>query len=301
MSKRNIFIYTICGVAVSLFAASLTLAAKPKVVNNVNPSKGHAVVKIPARAVEVTPGVFSLGTALHNGEIVEGYAVFKYKKGFGKPGTSCGNEICEPGENINKCPQDCGGGEDPEPDTSSCYTFFAKGAKWKTVEPYIVNPVNTRGLDEAFVLNNLGANVSKWESAAGADILGNGFAIGIELEVDTAAPDGNNEVYFGDIADTDAIAMAVVWGIFDGPPPGRKLVEWDMIFDEADYDWSASGEAGKMDFENIATHELGHAVGMGDLYTTECAEVTMYGYADNGETKKRTLEEGDINGAQKLY
>jgi hypothetical protein len=64
---------------------------------------------------------------------------------------------------------------------------------------------------------------------------------------------------------------------------------------------SDSGEAGKMDFENIATHELGHSVGLGDLYTDACSEQTMYGYADNGETKKRTLEAGDIKGVQELY
>jgi len=27
----------------------------------------------------------------------------------------------------------------------------------------------------------------------------------------------------------------------------------------------------------------------------------MYGYASNGETKKRTLEDGDITGVKKLY
>ncbi|MFC1613308.1 matrixin family metalloprotease [Patescibacteria group bacterium] len=302
MNKKNIFIYTICGLVVSLFAVSLALAAKPKIVNT---SKGHAVVKIPARAVEVSPGIFNLGTALHNGEVVEGYAVFKRKEGFGKIKAVCGNGVCERKENAVKCPADCGGGEDPpvppEPDTSSCYEFLAKGAKWKTVEPYIVNPANIRGLDEAFVADNLDADISKWELVAGVDILGEGSVTGAVLEADMVAPDYQNEVYFGDIEEPDVIAMAVVWGIFGGPPKFRKLVEWDMIFNEADYDWSASGEAGKMDFESIATHELGHAVGMGDLYTSECAEMTMYGYASNGETKKRTLEDGDINGAQELY
>ena len=74
-----------------------------------------------------------------------------------------------------------------------------------------------------------------------------------------------------------------------------------MIIDQTDFDWSASGEAGKMDFENIVTHELGHAVGLADLYTTSCSEQTMYGYAANGETKKRTLESGDITGVKQLY
>jgi len=106
---------------------------------------------------------------------------------------------------------------------------------------------------------------------------------------------------FADIEHEGAIAVAIVWGYFGGPPPFRELVEWDMVFDDVDFDWSAIGEAGKMDFENIATHELGHAVGLGDLYNTECSEATMYGYASYGETKKRTLEAGDIAGVSSLY
>ena len=72
------------------------------------------------------------------------------------------------------------------------------------------------------------------------------------------------------------------------------------MYDDADFDWGIA-EAGKMDFENIATHELGHAVGLGDLYTSECSEQTMYGYAGYGEIKKRDLEAGDIAGITKLY
>jgi predicted Zn-dependent protease len=56
-----------------------------------------------------------------------------------------------------------------------------------------------------------------------------------------------------------------------------------------------------MDLQNIATHELGHAVGMADIYTTSSQEVTMYGYSTEGETKKRSLETPDIIGLEKMY
>ena len=55
-----------------------------------------------------------------------------------------------------------------------------------------------------------------------------------------------------------------------------------------------------MDFDNIATHELGHSVGMADLYNT-CTDETMYGYSTAGEIKKRDLNIGDINGINSLY
>lgn len=297
MVKKIITIYTILSVAlISVAIASIALAAKPDFqAVNVVPSNGHATVTIPAKAVEVAPGIFYLGTAMDNGRVVEGYAM------FAKPGTVCGNGVCEPGENAKKCPADCGGGGGEEPDTSSCYGFLAREAKWKVVEPYVVNPANTRGLDPAFVASNMAADIAKWEAAAGVDILGDGATTSETLEADLVSPDDQNEMYFADIDEPGVIAMAIVWGIFSGPPFQRELVEWDQVYDQVDFDWSATGEANKMDFESIATHELGHSVGLADLYTSECSEQTMYGYADYGETKKRSLEDGDITGIRKLY
>ena len=109
------------------------------------------------------------------------------------------------------------------------------------------------------------------------------------------------KVYFADIGQSGVIGVTIVWGVFSGPPHNRKLVEWDQVYDDVDFDWSISGEAGKMDFEYIATHELGHSIGLDDLYEGACSEETMYGYAGYGETKKRSLEAGDIIGVKKLY
>jgi hypothetical protein len=91
-----------------------------------------------------------------------------------------------------------------------------------------------------------------------------------------------------------------VWGYFRGPPRTREIIEWDMILDDVDFGWSTSGDAGKMDVWNIVAHEVGHALGMGHPESS-CAEETMYAYASNGETKKRTLNAGDEAGIAKLY
>ena len=241
--------------------------------------KQEKVFTLPEKAKEVAPGVFYLGKAFDKGRIVEGYA-FMIK------------------DNMNK--QAKGTGKTRLPKVSSCYTFLASGAKWKSVENYIVNPVNTRELNELFVRSNLAKDIGKWETASGADILGDEIE-GIVDGDNIGNLNNQNEVMFADIDSPGAIGVTIVWGIFGGRPSNRVLVEWDMVFDDADFDWSAIGEAGKMDFENIATHELGHAVGMGDLYNSECSEQTMYGYASYGETKKRDLNTGDIAGINKLY
>jgi len=56
-----------------------------------------------------------------------------------------------------------------------------------------------------------------------------------------------------------------------------------------------------MDLLNIAIHELGHSLGLSDFYNSECSLETMYGYASNGETNKRTLAVGDVVGISGLY
>lgn len=286
---------------VTLVFSARALAAKPRFgLATVNPSGGRATVLIPEHAIEVAPGVFSLGTGLDHGRIVEGYAFLRYKKGFGKP-TGCNNDGKCQGWEDPSCADCTGGGGNGESNGSTCYGFLSKGAKWKALEPYLVNPANTKGLDETFVVSNLATDVEKWETAAGVDILGSGGATTETLVADLQSPDDKNEVYFADIDSPGAIGVTIVWGIFRGPPSGRELVEWDQVYDDYDFAWSSTGEAGKMDFENIATHELGHSVGLDDLYKDKCTEQTMYGYADYGETKKQTLEAGDIAGVKELY
>lgn len=274
MNKKLLVISV--AVAVLIGTGAALLANQPQTAL----AKGQkAKFQLPASAVQVADNLYSLGAAFDkkSGKQVEGYAIIHRKDATAKPVKAKGT-------------------------ASTCYGFLAKDAKWKGVpESWIVNPANTRGLDLAFVLSNLTANIAKWETAAAFDILGEGIMTDTTLIADTSAPDNQNEIYFADLSDPNTIAVAIVWGIFGGPPSNRQLVEWDQIYDDATYDWSMAGEAGKMDFENIATHELGHSVGMGDLYTSNCSNETMYGYASYGETKKRDLNTGDIVGINKLY
>lgn len=222
--------------------------------------------------------VISLGKKVDpgSGKMVEGLAIIHYKEKTAKPAQKPGG-------------------------ASQCYGFLAKGAKWKTIEPWVVNSSNSRGLNEASAFNVVANGVAKWENAAAADILGGGTLVSDILLADTASPDNKNEVYFANVADSNAIAVTIVWGIFSGPIFQRELVEWDQVYDDVDYDWSLAGEAGKMDFDNIATHELGHSVGLNDIYDSGCSEVTMYGYATYGEIKKQTLEPADVLGVNALY
>lgn len=305
--KKNFLLLFVVSLCITVIASSSSNSDAKSA--HKGQQSNHSVVKIPSYAIEIVPNmVFWLGTAVEHGRLVEGYAIIHHKKGFGKP-TGCNDDgKCQGWEDAN-C-SDCNTTEPPVTD-STCYGFLAKGAKWKTIEGYIVDSIAIpSGLTYEFISDNIAANIDKWEDAANGTIdnIGDIDILGDEISgyvdgADTVRPDGKNEVLFGDISNPSAIAVTIVWGIFSGPPPFRELVEWDQVYD-TDFSWSECQNEecpNEMDFENIATHELGHAFGLDDLYTDSCSEETMYGYASEGETAKRTLELGDIAGIYQLY
>lgn len=264
--------------------------------NDLIPSNNHATINIPEKATEVAPDIFSLGTVVDvDGRVVQGYAIVDRREGHAKPGAVCGNDICEPGEKKS-CSADCAGNGGDE--KSSCYANFAKGAKWKVNEDYIVDASNNANLSESFISNTISNAIDKWEVEAG-NVFGNEVAGSVDID-NIDGLNGVNEVAFANINSPGAIGVTYVWGIFSGPPRGRELVEWNQVYDDVDFSWSDSGEVGKMDFENIVQHEHGHAFGMAHP-SDDCTEETMFRFAGLGETKKRSLNAGDITGISKLY
>lgn len=279
------------GTVLSLFlAASQVFAVPPSFVPmglTTPGTSGTLVLPAPADNAPVLD-VLPLGSALDpgSGKVVEGYAFIHFDKKPAKPGD-------KPGKG--------GGG-------SSCYAYLANGTKWKAAESWVMNTSNARGLNGTSLFDTQAVALTKWEDAAdgtvdnvsGYNIFGVGSATSSALIADTSSPDNQNEVYFADISSSGAIAVTIVWGIFAGPPQGRELVEWDQVYDDVDYNWSLTGEVGKMDFDNIATHEDGHSAGM-DHPDDSCINETMYRFSQNGETKKRDLNTGDIAGINQLY
>lgn len=245
-------------------------------------------ISLPPQASEIAQGIYDLGLARDaDGTIVQGFAFIHYQESFARP--------------------DQPGGPKP-PKANSCYAFLSSGAKWKVTEPYVFDetPVNApfpqRPLPSPdSLLLDFKTAVSVWEDAAGKPILGDGL-LGDVNPGEVGTLNDLNEVMFGEITEPGVIAMTIVWGVWSGQPSERQLVEWDMVFGTG---WGWGDEAKDpdttlTDFLNIATHELGHTVGM-DHPSDSCSEETMYAYADYNETKKRDLNAGDIAGIQKLY
>jgi len=183
----------------------------------------------------------------------------------------------------------------------SCYGFLASGAKWKSVENFIINPTDS-GLKDAFVKAAMDKAAFEWESNAdpGVNFFGSSLIDSSTTTLENAT-DNKNVVFFAPYPDSNVIAVTSVWGYFGGAPKTRQIVEWDMQFNTK-FQWGdATVDSALMDLQNIATHEIGHSAGMDDIYTTACNLETMYGYSHEGELIKRDLNTGDIAGIRALY
>ncbi len=104
--------------------------------------------------------------------------------------------------------------------------------------------------------------------------------------------DGYNQISWDPASPSEYIAVTYNYGwLF--------INETDISFN-SNYAWNCLGNPSwtEMDVQNIATHELGHSLGLGH---TGYSDATMYAYANYGETKKRSLHWDDIDGIEYLY
>lgn len=180
------------------------------------------------------------------------------------------------------------------PKQTTCYKLM--GVKWANMPVnYTINPSNPQNLSEEFITSAILTSAETWDSATSRELFNNMASINYTIQY--GIQDFKNAIVFGYYPDNNAIAVTSVWFT----RVGKKIVEFDQIYNIY-YTWGdASSSTVVMDLQNIATHELGHAVGLGDIYSLSCSAVTMFGYSDYNEISKRTLEQPDIAGLQKMY
>lgn len=179
------------------------------------------------------------------------------------------------------------------PKTETCYKLL--GVKWKSLPvDYVINPTNS-GLSDEFIPTAISTSAETWDAETSAELFNDAYTIDSTAEY--GVQNFENAIAFGDYPQEGVIGITSIWFM----RKGKQIVEFDILLD-TDYTWGdATLNPEVMDLQNIATHELGHGIGLDDIYSETCSEVTMYGYSDNGETKKRDLEPSDITGLQSMY
>ncbi|MGP3667343.1 MAG: hypothetical protein ACKD6N_00555 [Candidatus Bathyarchaeota archaeon] len=190
-------------------------------------------------------------------------------------------------------------------------------SKYQNGVPYIINPSGgvKQGLKEASIIKEIKEALESWDWAVDLDdytppnninynieLYNNNSKIDYKAKASTVSPDYKNVITWGR-AQAGVVAYAVIWY----KSSTGEIVDADMVLNSY-YKWGiadgnelTSDLVGKFDIRNIVTHEAGHWTGLNDLYDSKYWAITMYGYASYGEEIKRSLEPGDIAGAQYIY
>jgi hypothetical protein len=190
-------------------------------------------------------------------------------------------------------------------------TLFLVFALWSSnVCAYVVTKTNG-GADikwftpnATYYINSSGGpsgNLAAFQAAmqTWTDVVGSAFIFiygGTTTSTACGTYDSSNRVCYVPMGLTGTLAENTFWY----NTSSGQIVDSDIKFN-TDYSWATNGSSGAYDIQNVATHELGHSLSLADLYNGADSEKTMYGYAGTGETKKRTLDQDDINGIAYLY
>ncbi len=185
------------------------------------------------------------------------------------------------------------------PKPPACYkTLLPTKVKWPAIPVnYAINPTNPQNLAESFVESAISTSAETWDATTSRELFNGAYTV--DYTATYGAQDYENAITFGNYPTAGVIAVTTVWY----NPATKAIVEFDVMFD-TDWIWgdvTNPETPNVMDLQNIATHELGHGIGLGDIYDSACSAVTMFGYSNYGEIIKRTLEIPDITGLQKLY
>ena len=223
---------------------------------------------VPANAVEIAPDVYYMGKSFdpQSRQIVDGLAfVHRAPERKLKPKVA------------------------PARAVKACYRLIGFPG-WTSQEPWSVRTTGSP-FNAATMLTEIDAAITRWEVAAGGQILGSGSSAGA---LPSTTLDGVNAIAFGNAGGGGTVAVTYVWG-----SRRTAIFEFDQIYGD-NWDWTLGGSANTFDFLSVATHEIGHAVGL-DHPGNTCTLETMYAYVDFGQTHQRTLNDGDIAGINALY
>lgn len=264
------------------------LSQREQKLTNVNQMRQ---VSLSNNAIELSPNMYYLGTREHpRYGSIKGWVVVRRQSN--STSTSKVERISQNQEITYETAIDL------------CSTVLSPGTKWKRTANFVLDPKNSQGLSEEYIMNTLNQSMSQWnELLVDFKVFGGRDTYHTADRADLNNPSGLNEIFWAKLDNENVIAYTSVWAIYDGPIEQREIVEADIVFND-NLKWGDASIQGSsvMDGINTGTHEAGHFSGMSHSSNRpECQEDTMAPYSNYGEIKKRTLSIYDKIGFCNLY
>ena len=173
--------------------------------------------------------------------------------------------------------------------------YSKTGYKWPTMSvPFYVNPTN-QDVSSSAAIAALQAGMAAWNTQAGTP-----FRYYYAGQVSTTATgyDNRNIIVFRNTTNGGTIATSYWWHS-DGNLLDSDIVFWDggRTFFTGSSGCSGGTYPGAY-IEDVATHELGHSLGLNHSSVTDATMYPSYSQCSQG---MRTLSADDISGAKSLY
>ena len=232
------------------------------------------------------------------------------QRGQGEPAAK------ESGQAYQTAAQTAGG-------SSSSYSLTGYRLNSATPVQLYLNPANApSGMTDASTRDAIAAGANTWDDNVAANI----FADGSAVIVDSSKVVDNPYPIYPNTPKRDGYNVNAWWGlgsnylglcrwwtngaVKDGY---YSIIEADVWYSRDKSwttDWNTAVSQGKIDLQSVAVHELGHGIGMGDIYSS-----TYGGTLDPSDPRtkdfnqvmnlyngpQRLLGNGDLTGAQTLY
>jgi hypothetical protein len=171
---------------------------------------------------------------------------------------------------------------------------YATYAHWaSSTATFYVNPVNM-DVPQADAITAIQTGMDAWNTQAGISFR---LQYGGTVNDTATAFDNRNVVMFRNATNGSAIATTYSWWNSNNELLDSDVVFWDAGF--AFYTGTTCGPLANAAYiEDIAAHELGHAIGMSHSTVTDATMYPSYSYCSDSN---RTLSSDDIAGVRTLY
>ena len=186
---------------------------------------------------------------------------------------------------------------------ANAYALY--GYRWNTKDPQLKwvlrNDANmaAEGLSTTAVQSAISGASNTWDDASNQNLFADSSLVTLNPTVATERNNKINTISWRPFG-SKCIGYARTYYKMDNVGGYHSAIDSDLVFN-MDYSWRTDGSWDGVDVQTAALHEMGHTLGLGDIYgKTEFKYDTrqvMHYYTD----VKRTLGNGDMTGIWKLY
>ena len=196
-------------------------------------------------------------------------------------------------------------GPEITPTGGDATAYVLGGWRWNTNNPQLKLVLKTdsylskEGLTASAVKTSLESAANTWDAASNQNLFADSNLVTTSSSVATDKYNKINTVNWQPVSST-ALAYSRTWYSTSKVGGYNTALDSDIVFNTR-YAWKTDGSSSAIDVQSVALHELGHTLGLGDLYNkaqfSDDQDQVMHYYTG----VKRNLGNGDKTGIWTLY